>query len=306
MAPKNKGKGKAISSDDGPAKSKGKARSSKGPAQKGEASSSKGPSQSKHKGKLPHPKDVALDGELWVDWTDMNWIRKKTHTDRHVILSPVRRQGDYLTCSAFAVSAYVEAAHNIKNCHKFPVQLSVQELIDCVEPLKNKSRESQLKKTLRWVRDNKLSLEQHWPHVEKKHGGPGPQRRKRNPIMAKGIGPYDDGQGNPVNEQTLITMVVEKPIIVLVDWVKEFKDWDGKGIYEGVPLPAGREEYYHAILVVGYGTDQVTGTHYWKIRNSTGLQFGNDGYGLISRACNSSSGTTLFKGYGTAQALQED
>ncbi|CAN1765292.1 hypothetical protein LINPERHAP1_LOCUS9585 [Linum perenne] len=62
--------------------------------------------------------DVELYCDLWVDWTDLKWIRSKIPTDRHVILSHVRKHGDFF-------SAYVEAAHNIKNGHKFPIQLSV-------------------------------------------------------------------------------------------------------------------------------------------------------------------------------------
>jgi len=52
-----------------------------------------------------------------------------------------------------------------------------------------------------------------------------------------------------------------------------------KGVYEGT----GDATVNHAIIMVGYGVDETTGEKYYKVRNSWGPGFGEDGYIRIKR-----------------------
>lgn len=42
----------------------------------------------------------------------------------------------------------------------------------------------------------------------------------------------------------------------------------------------------HAMALVGYGTDTVTGLDYWVIRNSWGTSWGIEGYMLVRKGVN--------------------
>jgi len=58
----------------------------------------------------------------------------------------------------------------------------------------------------------------------------------------------------------------------------------GTGVYDNDACK--QEPIDHVVLLVGWGTDTVTGKDYWIIRNSWGESWGDKGYGRIRKGKN--------------------
>ncbi|CAH2048116.1 unnamed protein product [Thlaspi arvense] len=86
-----------------------------------------------------------------------------------------------------------------------------------------------------------------------------------------------------VVEKDLIVMLNKGPVAISIINTLEFVAFKGSGVYEG-RLMGGRSTDidYHMLLCYGYGTTN-TGVHYWKVQNSAGLSWGENGVGKIIR-----------------------
>lgn len=54
-----------------------------------------------------------------------------------------------------------------------------------------------------------------------------------------------------------------------------------KGVF--APSSCDASKLNHAVLIVGYGTDEESGMDYWLVKNSWGTSWGLEGYFKIER-----------------------
>ncbi|CAF5055187.1 unnamed protein product, partial [Rotaria sp. Silwood1] len=58
------------------------------------------------------------------------------------------------------------------------------------------------------------------------------------------------------------------------------------GIIDINGCPSSSYSINHAVVIIGYGVDSATGIPYWKVRNSWGTWWGENGYFRIRRGVN--------------------
>ncbi|CAI5977799.1 unnamed protein product, partial [Closterium sp. NIES-64] len=85
----------------------------------------------------------------------------------------------------------------------------------------------------------------------------------------------------PASEEALLSAVAAQPVIVNIQSrVASFLSYAG-GVYTDPLCDNGLLD--HSVLVVGFGTDQASGTPFWIIRNSWGNAWGEQGYMRMAR-----------------------
>jgi hypothetical protein len=68
--------------------------------------------------------------------------------------------------------------------------------------------------------------------------------------------------------------------------ISKIFDWYTGGVITATGCPTSVEATNHAVVIVGYGVDANTNLPYWKVRNSWGNNWGEQGYFRIQSGVN--------------------
>ena len=82
-----------------------------------------------------------------------------------------------------------------------------------------------------------------------------------------------------------VNLVKNGPMAVAFEVYNDFMAYKG-GIYKHTGLTDGFNPFEitnHAVLLVGYGEDETSGTKFWIVKNSWGESWGEKGYFRIRR-----------------------
>ena len=187
-------------------------------------------------------------------------------------VTPVKNQGQCGSCWSFSTTGAVEGAWFLKT--RQLVSLSEQQLVDCSGPEGNMGCNGGLMDQAfsYIVKNGGICSEADYPYTS----GNGANGTCHTCTSVAQINGYVDVQ--PKNETALLAAVAQQPVSVAVE--ADGLDW--QFYFGGVVTDACGSNLDHGVLVVGYGTDATAGD-FWKVKNSWGADWGEQGYIRLGR-----------------------
>lgn len=187
------------------------------------------------------------------------------------IKTEVKHQQDCGGCWAFATSASIEAQYFMKYGQN--ISLSEQQLIDCDEN-NLKCSGGNMKKAYMYLQEHGLMKSEDYPFIN----GEGECKYDES----KGVVKVKEFSFLPKDEEEMKKALYKYgPIAGAVNSILMiFYD---NGIYEPWYSSLCPDNINHAVVIVGYGVDKETGTKFWRVKNSWGPDWGENGHFRIIR-----------------------
>jgi len=198
-------------------------------------------------------------------------------------VNPVLDQGACGSCYSFSAVGAMEGAWAIK--HSQLLQVSQQEIVDCSFLYGNAGCNGGLPDTVfEYVISNGgISDAASSPYT----GVEGPCYTS-NPVMT-----ISDYVNVATDEISLLAAVAIGPVSVGIQANHMAFQYYSGGVFSDASCGTYLD---HAVLIVGYGTDSISGLDYWIVRNSWGSGWGESGYIRMIRNTNS-CGIALLSSY---------
>jgi cathepsin L len=196
-----------------------------------------------------------------VPQNDIDWTQKGAVT-------PVKDQAQCGSCWAFSTTGSMEGIVQIKTGQL--LSLSEQELVDCAGSSGNQGCNGGLMDdAFNWIIQNGgLASEASYPY----HASDGSCQSQ--PSVAS-ISGYKDVPSR--DENSLGVLLQTQPISIAIEADQSGFQFYKSGVFKG---PCGKQ-LDHGVLLVGMGTD--SGVDYWRVKNSWGVGWGDQGYIRMQR-----------------------
>ena len=182
-----------------------------------------------------------------------------------------KHQMDCGGCWAFAASAALEYQYMKK--YKENISFSEQQLIDCDEN-NLKCNGGNMKKAFLYLQDHGLMKSEDYPFIN----GEGKCKYDEKKAVVK----VKDFSFIPKDEEEMKKALFKYgPLAGAVNGV--LMAFYENGIYEPWYSGLCPDNINHAVVIVGYGVDPNTNKKFWRIKNSWGNDWGENGYFRLIR-----------------------
>merc|ERR1719169_273073 len=191
-------------------------------------------------------------------------------------VTPIKNQGQCGSCWSFSTTGSLEGAWEIATGKL--VSLSEQQFVDCSKSFGNMGCNGGLMdNAFKYAEQNALCTEESYPYKAK--AGTCAASSCTVGIPKGGVTGFKDVAKGDL--QALEEAVAQQPVSIAIEADQRIFQMYHSGVLSGT---CGTK-LDHGVLAVGYGT--LSGTDYWKVKNSWGASWGAEGYILLEKGKNS-------------------
>lgn len=187
------------------------------------------------------------------------------------VVTGVKDQGQCGSCWAFSATGALESAYAIKNkaMGKDLLTFSESELVDCSGEYDNDGCDGGLPtNAFDYIIANKIATEKEYPY--KPEDGTCKKKLKDK----YGMKSYNKLKSTDV--KSLVAAIKVAPVSVGFEVQDDFQDYSS-GIYVPEDSSCG-EALNHGVLAVGYNVEKSASKSFFKVKNSWGTGWGEDGF----------------------------
>jgi len=190
----------------------------------------------------------------------IDWVTKGAVTE-------VKNQQSCGSCWAFSTTGSFEGAYFIATGKL--VSFSEEDLVQC-DTNDDGCSGGLMDNAFDWIKSNGLCTEDSYPYTS---GGGTTGTCKKTCTPAATLTGHVDVPSK--DEDSLKKAVGTQPVSVAIEADKSAFQLYAGGVLDSSSCGTTLD---HGVLVVGYGTDASSGTDYWKVKNSWGSTWGENGY----------------------------